>query len=418
MMSIKPKITEPLVLKKYVFDPLSTIIKLAILGNKNSGAKISIKDNVIYIQEAGFIQSISRYCWGDTKTDLHYLITPIELACKIYLSTDIINRIPRITTLFKTARNGLDKLMNTYKQYPIIIHCLKYYQIIIDTQLNKLNEYNLIDLTNLINPTKQIETNPTNPPNPTNSKQTETNPPNPPNPPNHTKPITIEKNTYPTALQSTGICNTSNSYSGSPQTQYHTPNGNVSIMSTVFKKKTNSDQDNEKIADDLPVMNSKTIYDDKPKHIDTSCFKKTKKTENTEPEQTQMIKDTQVTNPKDTQVTNPKDTQVTNNKSTTEIDNIPAPIPDPIPKALPSQNNNSEEQINDITKRTISDLADLYDTKLLDKFDSVWTESKINIVIDMIEYLINENSPIDYAGCIETFMQPIDKEIVRIIYEK
>ena len=97
---------------------------------------------------------------------------------------------------------------------------------------------------------------------------------------------------------------------------------------------------------------------------------------------------------------------------------MPAPIPDPIPKSLSNRTDNNGEQINDITKRTISDLTELYDTKLLNKFDKIWTESKINIVIDMIEYLINENSPIDYAACIETFMQPIDKEIVRMIYEK
>ena len=115
-MSIKPQLTETIELKKFVFDPLSTIIKLAILDNKSNGSKISIKDNIINIQESGIIQSLSRYYWGDTKTDLHYLITPIQLACKIYLSEDVLDRIPKITTLFMIAQNGLSKLMETYKQ--------------------------------------------------------------------------------------------------------------------------------------------------------------------------------------------------------------------------------------------------------------------------------------------------------------
>jgi hypothetical protein len=39
-MSIKPQLTETIELRKFVFDPLSTIIKLAILDNKSNGSKI------------------------------------------------------------------------------------------------------------------------------------------------------------------------------------------------------------------------------------------------------------------------------------------------------------------------------------------------------------------------------------------
>ena len=40
---------------------------------------------------------------------------------------------------------------------------------------------------------------------------------------------------------------------------------------------------------------------------------------------------------------------------------------------------------------------------------------KINIIIEMIEYLLKESTPTDYAACIETFMIPIDKEVIKII---
>ena len=64
MTSIKPQSSDISVLKQYIFDPLSTIIKLVILGNKISGCKISLKDNIISIQEAGITQSIKRYYFG------------------------------------------------------------------------------------------------------------------------------------------------------------------------------------------------------------------------------------------------------------------------------------------------------------------------------------------------------------------
>ena len=39
--------------KKYILDPLSVIIKLVILSKKDIGTKISVSNNVIYIQEVG-----------------------------------------------------------------------------------------------------------------------------------------------------------------------------------------------------------------------------------------------------------------------------------------------------------------------------------------------------------------------------
>ena len=48
-------------IKSYMLDPLSVIIKLAILSNKPIGTKILIQDNVIYFQEPGVFQAFCRY---------------------------------------------------------------------------------------------------------------------------------------------------------------------------------------------------------------------------------------------------------------------------------------------------------------------------------------------------------------------
>ena len=118
-------------IKSFVLDPLSVIIKLAILGNKPIGTKILIQNNIIYFQEPGIFQSFCRYVYNSNKTDIQYMYNPIEIACINFLSKDYISKKPRIKQLFISALAGLKKLMETYKNTSIIVLCLNYYYAII-----------------------------------------------------------------------------------------------------------------------------------------------------------------------------------------------------------------------------------------------------------------------------------------------
>lgn len=60
-------------IKLFILDPLSVIIKLAILANKPIGTKINIKNNIIQFQDPGIFQFVSQYMNNSSKTDLHYL---------------------------------------------------------------------------------------------------------------------------------------------------------------------------------------------------------------------------------------------------------------------------------------------------------------------------------------------------------
>ena len=57
----------------FVLDPLSVIIKLAIISNKHIGTKLRINNNIIYLQEPGPFQSLFRYFLKNNKTDIQYL---------------------------------------------------------------------------------------------------------------------------------------------------------------------------------------------------------------------------------------------------------------------------------------------------------------------------------------------------------
>ena len=133
-------------LQFYILDPLSVIIKLAILSNKQVGTKICIDKNIIYIQDPGIFQSVCRYAFKNNKTDLQFLYNPIEIACKQYLNTKTVQQYPKITDLFKCAQNGLLKLIETYRSCSIMRLCLNYFYAIISNYFVLLQDNKFIDV--------------------------------------------------------------------------------------------------------------------------------------------------------------------------------------------------------------------------------------------------------------------------------
>lgn len=125
-------------IKSYVLDPLSVIIKLAILSNKPIGTKILIQDNVIYFQEPGIFQAFCRYVLKTNKTDLQYMYNPIEIACTYFLGKKFVQSTPRIKSLFQCAQLGIEKLKETYKNCSMICLCLNYYYTIITNHLDEI----------------------------------------------------------------------------------------------------------------------------------------------------------------------------------------------------------------------------------------------------------------------------------------
>jgi len=118
-------------IKLFLLDPLSVIIKLAILGNKPIGTKILIQNNVIYFQEPGIFQSLSRIFYNTNKTDLQYMYNPIQIACATFLSKESLQKTPGLKSLFIYSQNGIKNLIETYKNCSIISLCLNYYYAII-----------------------------------------------------------------------------------------------------------------------------------------------------------------------------------------------------------------------------------------------------------------------------------------------
>lgn len=133
----------------YILDPLSVIIKLAILSNKIVGTKIYIVRNIIYFQDPGMFQGLCRYLLKTNKTDLQYMYNPIEISCQHYLSKESTEKNPKLKDLFKCAQNGILKLIETYKQCSIMRLCLNYYYSLISNHLDETCVENLFRKDNM-----------------------------------------------------------------------------------------------------------------------------------------------------------------------------------------------------------------------------------------------------------------------------
>lgn len=70
--------------KKIVLDPLTTISRLALLNFQEPGTKLGIDGNKIVYYHPSLTQGITRFFYGDKRSDLSNLFTPTQLAIKWY----------------------------------------------------------------------------------------------------------------------------------------------------------------------------------------------------------------------------------------------------------------------------------------------------------------------------------------------
>ena len=111
--------------KNMILDPLTSIIRLAILSFKNKGTKISIHNNKIAYCEPGMLQGTIRLAFGDNREDLHNLYNPILKASEWFENDK------DIRNLFIHAVLGIKVLKQSYSKNSTIYHTLKLYQDII-----------------------------------------------------------------------------------------------------------------------------------------------------------------------------------------------------------------------------------------------------------------------------------------------
>jgi hypothetical protein len=121
--------------KNYVLDPLTCIIRCAILSFKPIGTKISICENKISFCEPNFLQGTLRWGSGDKREDLHNIYQPILKSTQWYVKEN-----EDIRNIFRLSKKGLEKLRDSYEENSIISHSLELYINIIDLFLNSTGD--------------------------------------------------------------------------------------------------------------------------------------------------------------------------------------------------------------------------------------------------------------------------------------
>ena len=122
-------------IKKSLLDPLTCIIRCAILSFKPFGTKISILNNRITYHEPNLLQGTIRWSQGDRREDLHNIYIPIVKSTQWYTKDN-----PDILNIFKLAKKGLERLKNSYESSSIISHSLELYINIIDLFITSNHE--------------------------------------------------------------------------------------------------------------------------------------------------------------------------------------------------------------------------------------------------------------------------------------
>ena len=128
----------------FILDPLSCVIRLAVLSFKPKGTKISINQNKISYNEPCILQGTIRWSQGDNRDDLHNIYKPLIKATEWFsYEKDELNNI------FNLAIDGLNKLKMSYNENSTINHSIDRYIIVIKN--NKNNEKTEVRRSNRLN---------------------------------------------------------------------------------------------------------------------------------------------------------------------------------------------------------------------------------------------------------------------------
>ena len=119
-----------------ILEPLQVLTQLAVLSYLPVGTKISISNNILYLQQPTLFQGVLRWYQKDNKDDLYYLFHAIRRYYKWYKSKD--DEVYK--KVLDLAIKGIQKLIETYNKVGIttITHTLSLYKNILEQDSDDL----------------------------------------------------------------------------------------------------------------------------------------------------------------------------------------------------------------------------------------------------------------------------------------
>jgi hypothetical protein len=145
-----------------ILEPLQALLQIAYLSFTPIGTKLTIHNNILYIQPPNYSQSIVRWYNNDTQEDLFYLFNIFYRFKKFYYFLSSGNSSNDVTSvavndcehsakivnkklyelLIELAKNGIGNLIRTYGQTEKIhiLHTLQMYKNILETDSETIKQ--------------------------------------------------------------------------------------------------------------------------------------------------------------------------------------------------------------------------------------------------------------------------------------
>lgn len=122
-----------------ILEPLQAITQLAIMAFCPKGSKLSIANNLLYVQHPSWTQGILRSYNQDARDDLYFLFNVIRRFNKFYTRSSVeVNEQNMNQCLFdkliKLSKTGIDNLVQTYSDSDknSLLHTLRMYRTMLD----------------------------------------------------------------------------------------------------------------------------------------------------------------------------------------------------------------------------------------------------------------------------------------------
>jgi hypothetical protein len=122
-----------------ILEPLQAITQLALMAFCPYGSKLTISNNLLFIQSANWGQGVLRSFNNDKRDDLFYLFNSIIRFNKFYSylkSAENSNKSDKLLyeLLIRLSKKGIDNILQTYANVdePSLLHTLQMYKTLLD----------------------------------------------------------------------------------------------------------------------------------------------------------------------------------------------------------------------------------------------------------------------------------------------
>ena len=123
--------------KHLILEPLSCVLKIALLQHKPQGTKISVINNSLHYNEPSLLQGFSRSLGGDSRQDLHNICHPIIKCLEWY-------PLSEYPLFYEEAKNGLECLKQSYEEHSLINHTIEHYIGLVNGKTHETIEDNAV----------------------------------------------------------------------------------------------------------------------------------------------------------------------------------------------------------------------------------------------------------------------------------